>query len=342
MFTLLKPRNLTHTFKKIPLQYPFIHRFTTTTATNTLQPLRRLNYPTRLNHNLQISKRIRQQSLQLRHFSRQHPPKTSNSKVKNLFLKPLLFSTFIVTSSFTAVAVVDRLPIKLPRFLQDMNLSTPYLWPFIGTVILSNVIIFGCWNKSYLVPRFIERYFLCQHGIPHVFSTLGSTFSHSTPMHLGLNMFAFYGFGRACCNEIGSGDTAAMYVSIGVLSSWAAGIVNSYHPTYRVLRSPSLGASGAVLGLISYCTFARPNMEISLIFLPMFSLPAIQALGGLVLFDCVGLMLGWKALGHAAHLSGVACGAGFYFGGLSVMRMYEKEVRKKVDWAKRYYRRKLK
>ena len=83
-------------------------------------------------------------------------------------------------------------------------------------------------------------------------------------------------------------------------------------------------------------------MEISLIFLPMFSLPAIQALGGLVLFDCVGLMLGWKALGHAAHLSGVACGAGFYFGGLSVMRMYEKEVRKKVDWAKRYYRRKLK
>ena len=260
----------------------------------------------------------------------------------DLFTKPFLFSTFVVTSSFGAVAVVDRLNLRLPPSLQDMNARTPFLWPFVGTVILSNMVIFGLWNKSFLPPRFIEKYFLCRHGIPNTFSTLGSTFSHQNLMHLGFNMFAFYGFGRACCHEIGSGDTAALYLSCGVLSSWVAGVVSSYHPKLRVLKMPALGASGAVLGLVSFTTFARPGMEISLIFLPMTAIPAIQALGGLVALDCIGLVLGWKALGHAAHLTGVACGAGFYFGGLQLMRGYERQVRLRVDMAKRWYRERLK
>ena len=126
------------------------------------------------------------------------------------------------------------------------------------------------------------------------------------------------------------------------MSSWAAGVISYYHPKLRRLKRGALGASGAVLGLVSYATFARPNMEISLIFLPMFSFPAIQALGALVAFDCVGLVLGWSALGHSAHLTGVALGAGFYFGGLDVMRRYEREVRLKVDMAKRWYKGRLK
>ena len=125
-------------------------------------------------------------------------------------------------------------------------------------------------------------------------------------------------------------------------ASWVAGVVSSYHPKLRVLKMPALGASGAVLGLVSFTTFARPGMEISLIFLPMTAIPAIQALGGLVALDCIGLVLGWKALGHAAHLTGVACGAGFYFGGLQLMRDYERQVRLKVDMAKRWYRDRLK
>jgi membrane associated rhomboid family serine protease len=260
----------------------------------------------------------------------------------SLFTKPIIFSTFVVTGSFASVAAVERFNFQLPQAINELNQRTPYLFPFVGTVILSNIMIFGLWNKSYLVPRFITKYFLCQHGLPHVFSTLGSTFSHQNFMHLGFNMFALYSFGRACCHQVGSGDTAAMYLSTGVISSSIAGVISYYHPILKKIKIPSLGASGAVLGLVSFLALSRPEMEISLIFLPMYSFPAIQALGALVCFDCIGLILGWKALGHAAHLAGVGCGAVFYYGGLDYMRTWKYHVRRKVDAARRWYRNKTK
>ena len=162
--------------------------------------------PPRLNHNIKHMQRQRK--------STQNSLMNVSKNRANLLTKPLLFSSFVVTASFGTVAVADRLNWQLPPALREMNQRTPYLWPFVGTVVLANVIVFGCWSYgkhvSYITPRFIERYFLCQHGIPHSFALLGSTFSHQGAMHLGFNMFAFYGFGRACCQEIGPGDTAAM------------------------------------------------------------------------------------------------------------------------------------
>ena len=150
-------------------------------------------------------------------------------------------------------------------------------------------------------------------------------------------MFAFYSFSRNISFSVGSGDAASMYLTCGVVSSWFAGIVSFYHPALRLLHIPALGASGAVLGLVSFATLSQPNLELSIILLPMFSFPAINMLAGLVCFDLVGLVLGWKALGHAAHLTGVATGAGFYFGGLDAMQGYKREVRLKVDMARRWY-----
>ena len=132
-----------------------------------------------------------------------------------------------------------------------------------------------------------------------------------------------------------------LYLTCGVVSSWVAGVVSCYHPALKLLRVPALGASGAVLGLVSYATLSQPNLELAIIFLPMFSFPAINMLAGLVCFDLVGLVLGWRALGHAAHLTGVATGAGFYYGGLEAAQLYKRQVRMKVDMARRWYRDKM-
>ena len=281
---------------------------------------------------------------QLRRTTTQRRRSASSAPINiaNLLVKPALFTSFVVGGSFGVTAVVERLNVlQLPAWAVEMNRKTPYLWPFVAPVILANAAIFMLWHRP-LPPFFLDRLFLSHPGIPTASAMLGSTFSHKTVMHLGFNMFAFYGFARATCHSVGSGDAASMYLTCGVVSSWVAGVVTSFHPLLRALRMPSLGASGAVLGLVSFSAFSRPDMEVSLIFLPMISFPAIQALAGLVLFDCVGLVLGWRALGHAAHLAGVGCGALFHFGGLDMARKYQREVRLKVDMAKRWYRDRIK
>jgi rhomboid-like protein len=53
-------------------------------------------------------------------------------------------------------------------------------------------------------------------------------------------------------------------------------------------------------------------MQVSLIFLPFFKLNIGSAVLGMVVFDVVGLIRGWKALNHVAHLGGGAIGA-FYW-----------------------------
>lgn len=43
-------------------------------------------------------------------------------------------------------------------------------------------------------------------------------------------------------------------------------------------------------------------------FLPMFKFAAEDALIGIMLFDILGLALGWKMFDHAAHLGGALFG----------------------------------
>jgi hypothetical protein len=48
--------------------------------------------------------------------------------------------------------------------------------------------------------------------------------------------------------------------------------------------------------------------------MPFHTLPAPLALAVIMCFDAAGLALGWKVLGHAAHLGGAAFGLAFFHG----------------------------
>lgn len=63
-----------------------------------------------------------------------------------------------------------------------------------------------------------------------------------------------------------------------------------------------------MLGLFGASTFVAPYSEMSIIFLPFFSLPSYQFMMALVALDLVGLVQRWRSLDHAGHLGGVLGG----------------------------------
>jgi rhomboid-like protein len=171
-------------------------------------------------------------------------------------------------------------------------------------LILFNSIIFFAWS---LRPTsiFMNRYFL--HSITsHPLSMLGSIFSHKSILHLGFNMFALMSFGSFLHDKMGREQFLAFYLSSGMSSSLASHIYKSLRKNY----TPSLGASGAIFGLVGGCAH-YPELKVSLIFLPIHSVPINQALPLMMGVDSLGILLNWKVFDHAAHLGGSLFGYSF-------------------------------
>jgi len=128
-----------------------------------------------------------------------------------------------------------------------------------------------------------------------------STFSHYSPLHLGLNMYVLWSFtGTLIDHLMGPEQYVGFYLTAGVMASWAG------YAHRALMKKPTfaLGASGAILGILTYTCVRIPNAELSIVFLPFFTFSAQTALVGIIGIDLVGLLLGWRYLDHAAHLGG--------------------------------------
>ena len=78
---------------------------------------------------------------------------------------------------------------------------------------------------------------------------------------------------------------------------------------------PELGASGALYGVVVLSALTQPDANIGLILVPGLEFPIGYGVLGLVTMDTIGLLRGWQTFGHAAHLSGAAFGAAYFYGG---------------------------
>lgn len=145
------------------------------------------------------------------------------------------------------------------------------------------------------------------------YTLLTSTFGHAGLIHLGLNMFALYQFTQPVASSKtfqGSGShLGAFYLSSGVLASLAFHLTASW-PAKRVRLVPGLGASGAVLALVSAYAMEYPEHRLGIIFIPYISFPARDFLAAFAVLETYGLFVGFKTLpfAHAAHLAGMAIG----------------------------------
>nr|XP_039254535.1 presenilins-associated rhomboid-like protein, mitochondrial [Styela clava] len=147
-----------------------------------------------------------------------------------------------------------------------------------------------------------------------------SMFSHKSFIHFYLNMYVLSSFCMAW-NQLSKSRSQksgvnsheryfAFYLTAGMCSSLLSIMVKNIGR----IPHPSLGASGAIMGLIGYTCEKMPNNLLSIVFLPNFTFSADSAKNFIIGFDTVGLLIGafskWRYMifDHAGHLGGMLFG----------------------------------
>jgi membrane associated rhomboid family serine protease len=130
-----------------------------------------------------------------------------------------------------------------------------------------------------------------------------SGFIHNDWGHLIFNMFALFSFGFGLEANIGTITFIIIYFFCLVLSHVPALLKHKNNPTYR-----SLGASGAISGIIFSAILFEPISKIYIYFIP-FGIPAF-IFGPLYLGYCIyaSKMQVKDNIAHDAHFSGAISG----------------------------------
>ncbi len=121
-----------------------------------------------------------------------------------------------------------------------------------------------------------------------------SMFLHGDMLHIFYNMFALGLFGFILERIIGSKNFIMLYFAAGIVSGLASSI----------FYEASIGASGAIFGVLGALAALRPRMTVYVGYIPM---PMIIAAGVWAFLDLLG-MFAPSGIANAAHLGGLAFG----------------------------------
>ncbi len=132
--------------------------------------------------------------------------------------------------------------------------------------------------------------------------TLIAGFLHVDFMHLGFNMYALYIFGDIVANFLGVFDFLLLYFG-SLLSGSLYSIY--YHKKERYYSS--VGASGAVSGILYASILLYPEMDLFLFFIPI-PIPGFVFGVGYLLYSIYGMKKQLGNVGHSAHLGGAIGG----------------------------------
>lgn len=209
-----------------------------------------------------------------------------------------------ITPVVTYVLIVTNILI----FLYQVSLGTPGLQAFLQ-------------DFAFLPGQLSESLQGGMTGdlIPEPLTLITSQFLHGSVLHVGFNMLYLWVFGNNIEEEMGSSRYLIFYLLCGVLASLAQYV---FDPNSMI---PTLGASGAIAGIMGAYIFRFPQARIvTLIPLGFFwftvRVPAIFFLGFWFLQQAFNSVLSLEAQLNAGGMeSGVAYWAhagGFVFGAL--------------------------
>jgi membrane associated rhomboid family serine protease len=166
----------------------------------------------------------------------------------------------------------------------------------IGTVAISLYTMYA--NPSLYDKMILHPFSLLRGKRWHTVITSG--FIHADLWHLAFNMLSFYFFAFELELIIGTGNFLIIYFGSLILSDIPTIIKHKDNPGYR-----SLGASGAISGIIYSFILFYPTGTIYIYFIPM---PAF-------VFAVLFLVYGWYMdkkgmdyINHSAHNWGAASG----------------------------------
>lgn len=144
------------------------------------------------------------------------------------------------------------------------------------------------------IPGFTDT-FVNSDAIARPWTLVTSIFLHGSFSHLAFNMFALVLFGLILEGNIGSKKFLAVFFVSGIAASIAASLV----------YSSSLGASGAIYGIIGALAAIRPKMIVWAYGVPM---PMVAAAAFYLLLDLGGMFFP-SDVANAAHIAGLLVGA---------------------------------
>ncbi|RKP29507.1 rhomboid-domain-containing protein [Metschnikowia bicuspidata] len=237
----------------------------------------------------------------------------------NKLKKPAIFTvTFCVATTY-----VTPYLLHIPAF--SVVQSNPKLLVF--SIIGLNVAGFFAW-KSPVFARYMSRYgLLVKDNIRSQWSLLGSAFSHQEPFHLLFNMLMLFSFGTSFASAIGASNFLMLYLNSAVFSSFFSLAVPTMMRTS--LAVASLGASGALFGLLGAFSYLIPKAAVSLFFIPFpgGAWPLFLFSVGL---NIAGVFWKWGRYDYTAHLGGSV--AGIYYGWYLKKFRRERSQRRRVVW----------
>jgi len=188
----------------------------------------------------------------------------------------------------------------------QMRIGPPVTPPVIQNLIIANAVVFVL---QFLVPGLYEfgavrPYFMWQLG--HIWEPFSYMWLHAGLGHILMNMFMLWMFGSQVALAWGAKKFLRFYLICGVgagfiIATWPYLIMNL---SPNALKIGTVGASGALYGVLLAYSMIWPDRVIALIFPPI-AFRAIWLIPGMFLMTIV---FGGGGISHIGYLGGVLMG----------------------------------
>lgn len=200
----------------------------------------------------------------------------------------------------SGIAMPTRLP-PITRNLLIANIAVFLLQHVMGATLMAH---FALWPWGPDQPTRMPDGSVIDIGF-RWWQLVTYAFMHGGLQHIFFNMFALYMFGGAIEQTFGPGNFTLYYFVCLVVAALTQLLVVNYFPHGF---EPTLGASGAIFGLLLAFGMLYPHEKLILFFVPI-PLPAWLVVSGYGALELVLGVGGWQAnVAHFAHLGGMLGG----------------------------------
>lgn len=179
-------------------------------------------------------------------------------------------------------------------------------------IIIINAILFGATVLSENSVNLYEHLALFHYTSDYFkpWQIITHMFMHGSFMHILFNMFGVWMFGSRLEQMWGAKRYINFYLITGLGAALLHTLVQSYEISQGLIGAsvPTVGASGALFGILVAFAMYWPNTELYIMFLPI-PIKAKWAVIGYAAFELFAGLSGFQTgIAHFAHLGGALFG----------------------------------
>ncbi len=198
------------------------------------------------------------------------------------------------------------------RYAPQMRLGFPSVTPVVKWLLIVNISVFLIdfifSSQEGTGMTFLKKYFalypISWFYIAQIWQLITYQFLHRNFYHILFNMLGLFFLGPSLEHQWGSKKFLTFYLSCGV----AGGLFYIILVMAGFLSAgPMVGASGAILGVLTACAILFPHFVVFIVIFPVPIRVAAVILMGIAFFTV--LSKGANAGGEACHFAGIAVGA---------------------------------